>query len=86
MIIVPVTNAISERSFLTLKRVGASILYTIDSTRNHLHINIYNEELEIDIKLITTSLFKRRSPVVAVDSCVFFLSFIVPSGHLPAQS
>ena len=86
MIIVPVTNAISERSFLTLKRVGASILYTIDSTRNHLHINIYNEELEIDIKLITTSLFKRRSPVVPVDSCVFFVSFIVPSGHLPAQS
>ena len=56
ILIAPATNAISERSFSTLKRVKTSIRSTMtDSRLNHLLlIHIYKKELdEIDIKSIT---------------------------------
>ena len=68
ILIAPATNAISERSFSTLKRVRTSIRSTMtDSRLNHLLlIHIYKEELdEIDIKVITDEFIKIEESRIA---------------------
>ena len=68
ILIAPATNAISEGSFSTLKRVETSIRSTMtDSRLNHLFlIHTYKEELdEIDIKLITNEFIKIKEPRIA---------------------
>ena len=68
ILIAPAINAISERSFSTLKRVKTSIRSTMtDSRLNHLLlIHIYKEELdEIDIKLITNEFIKIKESRIA---------------------
>ena len=66
--IAPVTNAILEKSFSTLKRTKTSIFSTMtDSRLSHLLVTlIYNNKLdEIDIRLITNEFIKVKKPRIA---------------------
>ena len=63
ILIAPITNAILERSFSTLKRAKSSILSTMTGSRlNHLLMLVaYNEQLDIiNIKLTTSKLIKMK--------------------------
>ena len=68
ILIAPAINAISERSFSTLKKVKTSIRSTVTDSRQNdlLLIHIYKEELdEIDIKLITNEFIKIKESRIA---------------------